>query len=134
MRRTRSTLQFEFLESRVLLSGVDTPSDLSAAIQTTDSHINVNLDVSGTVLKISGPDHGSLSLDLGQLPASIVDLQISSFDSVTLVGEHDVSRLVVSDIRLVDAGRISISDALGAFGVEQIRIDQAPLTVVLAPT
>ncbi len=78
------------------------------------------------VLRITGPGSGNVVIDLDRLPASVVNLQISSFTNVTLTGDHKVNSLLLSEIGRVDAGRISIGSTLWANNVEHIKIDSAP--------
>jgi len=135
MSRAQKNLQLEFLESRVMLSGVDTVvsgvSLVDSAIQSNDAQVSLELLPYGQVLKITGSGHGNVSVDLNQLPTSIVNLQIFSFENVTFVGNHAVSYLTLSDVHKADAGHILVESTLFAYNVEQIRIDQAPSVVLL---
>lgn len=99
---------------------------VDAALSFGTAQVEVFLWKPNDVLEIRGTGHGNLTIDLGQLPDSIVNLQISSFESVTLIGEQKVISLMLADIKFVDAGRITIGYQLAALGVEHIRIDQAP--------
>jgi hypothetical protein len=146
-RRDQKRLQLELLESRVMLSATDestdgvSPDTVLEAIHSNGLDIAVRLTSMDRMVVIQGPGHGNVTIDLSQLPESTRSLQISSFDSVTLIGELSVDSLVVSNVDRLDAGRISIgtnsindgffSDGLYAYGVDQIRIDVAPVFIVL---
>jgi hypothetical protein len=119
-----------------MLSAADTPSETAAsipdsAISTTDAHINVDLLPYGQVLRVTGSGQLNVTIDLSQLPDGVVNLQISSFSSVTLVGSHSVDSLLLQEIKDVDAGHISIGRALTAFNVDHIKIDTAPTLIWL---
>jgi hypothetical protein len=136
MRRIRNKPKLEILESRVLLSAVDTPTvndavpaDWQTAIQGAGADVSIELLPYNQVLRITGSGHGNLTVDLSRLPASVVNLQISSFDSVTLTGQHDVDSLTVSAVQKVDAGRISISSTLWLNDVNQLKVDVAPMFI-----
>jgi hypothetical protein len=144
-RRHQTKLQLEPLESRVMLSAVDQPSmSLSAdvivdtAIQAGGVDIDVHLASSDRMLIVQGPGNGNITIDLSALPENIRSLQISSFDSVTLSGEHTVDNLVLKNIHQVDAGHISFGTDLGGFqlglwvsGVDRVHIDTLPAFVML---
>lgn len=73
---------------------------------------------------------GSVEIDLSHLPASVINLQISSFESVTLTGEASLHDLVVSDVKKIDAGHLTV-ERLTAYNVERVRIDNSPVEVWL---
>jgi hypothetical protein len=129
--------KLELLETRVLLSAVDAPSEFTpetswnGAIHSTGGQISVDLLPYNKVLIISGSGHGNLEIDLSHLPSSVANLQISSFDSVTMIGDHAVSSLLVTNVHDVNAGRLAISDMLAARNVGHVKIDAAPITVLL---
>lgn len=140
--RPRSAkLQVEPLESRVMLAVGDSPANLGLDTnwQTAIQGENVSVELAAYsqldnyFLKITGNGHGQLSVDLSQLPASVVNLQISSFDSVILTGEHTVDNLVLRDIGRVDAGQITINSSLAGYNVEHVKIDEAPKEIVFRP-
>lgn len=135
MRPDRSNFNLEFLESRVMLSGVDSVVSgvtiADAAIQSSDTLVDVELLPYGQILKIAGSGHGNVTIDLSLLPASVINLQLFSFDSVTLTGSHTVNYLGLTDIHKADAGRITIEVGLTAFNVEQIKIDRTPSLIIL---
>lgn len=136
MHRSNSKPKVEFLEARMLLSAVDIPQDAISATGTDgtilgDSQVHVYLDAYGQHMTVMGPAAGDVTIHLDELPANIV-LSVSSFDSVTLVGENTLFSLLVTDVNDVDAGQVSIGGgALGAFNVEHIRIDQVPSRVLI---
>jgi hypothetical protein len=137
MRRFHHKPKLELLESRVMLAAIDTPSSgtveagWESGIQSSDSNISIDLLPYNQVLKITGSGQGNLTIDLSRLPESVVNLQISSFESVTLLGDHSVTSLWLSDIKQVDAGRISIGYMLAAQDVGRIKIDTTPTIVLL---
>lgn len=137
MKRDNHRLQIEFLESRVMLAGGDDASRVAAlaSVETAVLHggdyVDVELMEYERVLKITGSGQGNVTIDLSELPDSVVNLQISSFTTVTLIGEHKVDYLMLTDIQKVDAGRISIGQSLWAYGVEHVRIDTTPALVFL---
>ena len=138
MRPVRKNLQIEFLESRVMLSGVDGVSanptidvNLSNAVQSNGVSLDVDLSALDSIFAVHGHGQGNITIDLSQLPASVVNLQISSFESVTLVGTHSLNYLLVKDIDRLDAGKVSVANGLFAYGVKQIRIDTAPAFILL---
>jgi hypothetical protein len=108
---------------------------LNSSIQTTAS---VEVDIRGldSILFIRGDGQGAITIDLSQLPASVVNLQVGSFQSVTLVGSRTLDYLVVSDADLVNAGQVSIGDGgqFRSYGVKQIKIDVVPAFTLLAPS
>lgn len=143
-RRHQKKLQLEPLESRVMLSAVDQPSTslsadviLNTAVHSSGVDIDLHLASSDRMLIVQGPGNGDITIDLSALPENIRSLQISSFDSVTLVGEHTVDNLVLRDIHQVDAGHVSFGtdgsfqSGLYVAGVDRVRIDELPATVLL---
>lgn len=121
-----------------MLAAADLAAADSAAVNAVDAalsfgsaQVEVELLPYNEVLRITGNGSGNLTIDLSQLPDSIVNLQISSFQSVTLIGEQKVNSLTLTSIKKVDAGRISIGSTLAAYNVEHVRIDQAPNTILL---
>lgn len=138
MRSVRKNLQIEFLESRVMLSGVDGVSANAAidvnpgsAVQSNGVSLDVDLSALDSIFAVRGHGQGNITIDLSQLPASVVNLQISSFESVTLVGTHSLNYLLVKDTDRLEAGKVSIANGLFAYGVKQIRIDTAPAFILL---
>lgn len=118
-----------------MLSGVDgvsaapsTDVNLSNAVLSNGVSLDVDLSALDSIFAVRGHGQGNITIDLSQLPASVVNLQISSFESVTLVGSHSLNYLVVKDTDLLDAGKVSISEGgqFQAKGVKQIRIDTVP--------
>ncbi|MEO5959874.1 MAG: hypothetical protein ABIZ49_01700, partial [Opitutaceae bacterium] len=147
-RRHQKRLKLEPLESRVMLSATDDVASavsaetiLDTAIHSNGLAIDVRLTALDRMVIIHGPGHGNVTIDLSQLPATTRSLQISSFDSVILIGEHSVDNLVLKNIDQVDAGRISIGTSISegngfqtglyAFDVERIKLETAPALVVL---
>src|SRR5262245_4883329 len=129
MRRSRNKQapRLEALESRVMLSVGDSPAnvpgqvDWDAVIHTSDgSRPVIEVYYNDQALRVTGSGHGNLSLDLSQLPASVVSLQILSFESVSLTGEATLRDLVISDVKKADAGHVSL-DRLFTFGVDHVR-------------
>lgn len=137
------SLKIESLESRVLLSGVDLPSVNSAAetikdsaVTSTGGSIDIKVAYSsegGLVLNVFGDQHADVTVDLGQLPDNISMIRLFSLDSVKFVGEHGVDQLYLQDIKLVDAGRLTVSDRGGmvSIGVDHIKIDEAPKDILI---
>jgi hypothetical protein len=133
--RNKHKPQLELLESRVMLSAADNPASLTppdwATVVYGDATATVELLPYGHVLTITGGGHGSITVDLSGLPASVINLQISSFDSVTLTGDATLRDLVISDVKYADAGNASL-ERLFTYGVQHVRIDEAPTDVFLA--
>jgi len=126
----------ESLESRVLLAASDIPDHgtalalVEAAIVDNGAAIAVELLPYNEVLRITGTGDGNISINLSHLPASVVNLQISSFESVTLTGEATLRDLVLIDVTFADAGNVAL-DRLFTYEVGHLRIETAPDVVML---
>lgn len=121
-----------------MLAGAEVQVNASAfaaaqgAIAAGGDYVDVQLLPYEQVLIIQGKGTGNITVDLGQLPDSVINLQISSFESITLIGERTVNAAIFSNIEFVNAGRLSIGEmGLFTFGVEHIRIDAAPERIYL---
>lgn len=135
MKRDHHKLKLESLESRMMLAAgpeVNDAATLSAvesSVQSSDAYVDVQLLPFGRFLKVSGPGYGNVTINLDLLPGSVDFLQITSFQSVTLIGQHELINLMFQNVRSVEAGQVVVTDQLQLMGVEHIRIDQTPIFV-----
>jgi hypothetical protein len=137
MKRDHHKLKLESLESRMMLAATLGPEMNDAAtvaaaessVQDADAHVDVQLLPYGRFMKVSGPGYGNVTIDLDLLPGTVDFLQITSFHSVTLIGEHELTNLMFQNVRFVEAGQVAVSDQLQLMGVEHIRIDETPIFV-----
>jgi hypothetical protein len=136
--RNNSKPRLEALEARVMLSVGDSPANVPAQVDwSTVIHTSgtepplVEVFFNNQGMRVSGTTGtGSIEIDLSQLPATLVSLQITSFESVTLTGQGTLHDLMVSDVKNLDAGHLT-AERLFAYGAERVRIDTAPVEVWL---
>ena len=126
---TTHMLKIETLEDRTLLA-----SDLAwadAAIQgDVDYQIDIIWDPYNSKVIVQGDNTGSVSINVDFFPEENINLTVSSFSDVSIIGEADLDFLYAVDIINLSVG-IDLTNLLSTNEVERITLEAGPPMLIL---
>lgn len=119
-------LRLEWLESRTLLAGLGFEEALAQVTPAVsgqgDFTIGFSERIGQSELFVTGGGSGSMTIDFDRLPSFITAVTISNFDSVTFTGHDTLTKLVATDIKTLDADKITVGVGFYANNVQIVSL------------
>lgn len=130
-------LRLESLESRALLAGdlFGLESDLDDVADAISGNAPFELAFEtrfgNRQVVLTGSGEGNLTIDFAELPEFVSILRIASFDTVTIIGDRTLDRVMVDQVNRLDAPDLSLTNGVYAQDVDEIRLESAGMYALL---